>query len=120
MKSEHQHQVEYFNWLHFLSGLDDDITALIYAVPNGGYRRPKEAIRLKAEGVKPGIPDINIDVPRLGFHGARIEMKNQLGTVSEAQKNIHHLLRQQGYYTVVCYSAAEAIEETEYYFDNDK
>jgi len=116
LKTEHTHQCEYFNWLHFLSDLPGEVTALIYAVPNGGYRKPSEAVRLKAEGVKAGIPDINIDVPRRGFHGARIEMKKTDGKVSEDQERIHKLLREQGYYTVVCYSAREAIEETEYYF----
>lgn len=31
-----------------------------FAVPNGGWRNPKEAARLKAEGVKAGVPDICI------------------------------------------------------------
>lgn len=117
MKSEHTHQCEYFNWLHFLSGLPPSITDLIYAVPNGGYRRPKEAVRLKAEGVKPGIPDINIDVARRGFHGARIEMKKGDGTLSPEQVRTHSRLRDAGYFVVTCHSAAAAIEETEYYFE---
>ena len=110
-KSETQIQIAFFHWVHFLSDLHEDITDLIYAVPNGGYRNPKEAIRLKLEGVKPGIPDVNIDIPSPRYHGMRIEFKrpDKRNNTSEAQKRKHSLLREAGYFVVICCSVEEAI-----------
>jgi len=115
MKSEHQIQCEWFNWLHYLSDLPQDITDLIYAVPNGGARRPKEAIRLKAEGVKAGIPDVNIDIPSPTYHGMRIEFKKPGGLLSPHQVVKHRLLREAGYYVVTCDSVDSAISALEKY-----
>lgn len=114
-RTEHQEQCRFFNWVNFLSGMDQDELELIYAVPNGGWRSPTEAIRLKAEGVRPGIPDVNVDLPRGGYHGMRIELKKTGGVVSEEQDRKHRLLEKAGYHVVVCYSAEEAITAVEEY-----
>jgi len=114
-KSEHQIQVEFFHHIHFLSGLPEDVTDLIYAVPNGGKRNPKEAIRLRLEGVKAGIPDVNIDIPSPKYHGMRIEFKRPGKSRSPAQRRKHRLLTEAGYYVVTCYSADQAISELEKY-----
>ena len=118
MKSESHIQQNWFNWLHYLSGLDQDITDLIYAVPNGGYRNPKEAIALKAEGVKPGIPDVNIDIPSPCYHGMRIEFKRPGGVLSPSQVDKHALLRMAGYFVVTCDSVESAITALEDYCGN--
>jgi hypothetical protein len=47
----------------------------IYAIPNGGHRHPAVAGQLKAQGVKKGISDICIPIPKDKYHGAYIEMK---------------------------------------------
>lgn len=114
-KSEHQIQSEWFNWLHFLSGVPDDLTGLVYAVPNGGYRNAKEAIRFKAEGVKAGIPDVNVDIPNKNHPGMRIEFKKPGGLLSQAQVRKHVLLRNAGYHVVTCDSVESAIEALEDY-----
>ena len=116
MKSEHHEQCRFFNYVNFLSSLHQDEKELIYAVPSGGYRKPTEAIRLKAEGVRTGIPDVSVDLPRGGFHGMRIEMKRgKGGSLSPDQVRKHELLRKQGYYVVTCNSAEIAITELEKY-----
>lgn len=43
--------------------------------PNGGYRLGKEAGRMKAQGVKAGIPDIQVQQARGGWHGLVLELK---------------------------------------------
>lgn len=53
--------------------------ALLYAVPNGGKRSRKTAADLKAEGVKPGVPDYCLPVPRGGHHGLYLELKRLRG-----------------------------------------
>lgn len=48
---------------------------LLYAIPNGGSRNPREAKRLKAEGVKAGVPDLHLPVPHRGHAGLWLETK---------------------------------------------
>ncbi|MBD4207883.1 VRR-NUC domain-containing protein [Xanthomonas citri pv. citri] len=48
---------------------------MLHAVPNGGERNVVIATKLKATGVKAGVPDLFLDVARHGMHGLRIEMK---------------------------------------------
>ena len=43
-----------------------EISALLYAVPNGGYRNAREAARFKAEGVRSGVPDLCLAVSNGG------------------------------------------------------
>jgi len=79
------------------------ISACVYAVPNGGKRDPRTAARLKAEGVKAGIPDVNCDVARGGWHGLRLELKRTKGgRVEPEQVERHEALRVQGYRVEVC------------------
>lgn len=47
----------------------------LIAIPNGGKRNIKEAARLKAHGVKAGVSDLFLPVPKHGFHGLWIELK---------------------------------------------
>jgi hypothetical protein len=56
-----------------------------YHPPNGGFRKQATANRLKAQGLKPGIPDCVILRP----NGAPIyiELKSFGGTLSLAQKD---------------------------------
>jgi len=46
---------------------------LIYHIPNGGHRAMSEAKRLKAEGVKPGMPDLHIPIWNVWIEMKRIK-----------------------------------------------
>lgn len=71
---------------------------LIFAIPNGGSRQKREALKLQNEGVTPGVPDLFIPEWRLF-----IEMKRQKGgTVSKEQKDIMFELVRVGYTCKVC------------------
>lgn len=90
--------------------------ALLYAIPNGGKREPATAARLKATGVKRGFPDVGLPIPKLGFHGAFIEMKKapehggKLKDVDTDQETWHQILIGQGYYVVVAFGWRQAVE----------
>ena len=106
---EHEEQVKFFEHAAYLSGRYPDLPLLLYAVPNGGYRPDATASRMKAEGLKAGIPDINCDIPRGGYHGLRIEMKIGKKKPSPRQREVLNALNRNGYHAVVCYSEEEAI-----------
>lgn len=71
---EHAHQVALFAWADAVRRQHPELRWL-HSVPNGGARSARTAGRLKAEGVRRGVPDVLLDVPRGGFHGLRIELK---------------------------------------------
>jgi len=82
---------------------------LIFAVPNGGKRNMKEAVRLKAEGVTAGVPDLVVAQARGGFFGLYIEMKRQKGSrLSDEQRDRIAELRAEGYAVEVCEGVEEA------------
>lgn len=100
--SEHAEQVMLINWAKALSGPHPEL-ALLHAIPNGGDRNTIVAGKLKAEGVKRGVPDLFLPVARHGFHGLYIEMKRQTGGVlSQHQVWWIKELRNQGYMVEVC------------------
>lgn len=54
--SEHQEAVAFMQWTAIAARRDPRI-GLIFAIPNGGKRNVIVARKMKAEGVKPGVPD---------------------------------------------------------------
>lgn len=75
---------------------------LLYHVPNEGKRSRAVGGRLKAEGLKPGVPDLCLPVARGGFHGLYIELKAQGGKVTANQEKWIAELTVQGYLAKVC------------------
>ena len=114
-QQEHNEQTKLVMWVRsFLPEV------LIVAIPNGGTRKPKEAIKLKSEGVLAGMPDLAILEPSGAFHGLFIEMKTEDGVVSDAQKKIHAVLKQRHYVVRVCRSFEEAKREVLDYLEHAK
>lgn len=113
--TEAQEQTALFEWARLMEGRYPEL-ALLHAIPNGGSRHPVEAMHLKAQGVKAGIPDIFLPVARRGFHGLYIEMKRRKGgRVSVEQKRMILALNEQGYKAVVCAGWEQAKAHIEWY-----
>ncbi len=89
--------------------------SVIYANPNGGLRDMGTAIKLKAEGVKKGIPDLFLPLAKNGYHGLFIEMKIEGGRASKEQKEWIEKLNANGYRAVICVGYKTAIEELKNY-----
>lgn len=70
---------------------------LLFAIPNGGLRRPRTAGRLKAEGAQDGVPDLLLPVSRDACPGLFIEMKSTVGRLSARQRWWRDALAGQGY-----------------------
>lgn len=67
----------------YLRPYDQDCE-LIYHVPNGGYRGERRmaqivGAQMTLAGVKKGVPDLHLPVPRKGFTSMYIEMKEPNG-----------------------------------------
>lgn len=79
-----------------------DLSDLLFAIPNGEKRDKITAARLKAQGVKAGVPDLllakaGMDSTGWPYYGLFIEMKTDTGTLSPEQKRIIPQLQAQGY-----------------------
>lgn len=106
--TESVEQICLFRWAMFEEGAYPQL-ALLYHIPNGGKRSITTAKRLKAEGVKPGVPDIHLPVARKGYHGLYIELKRQVGnSTTETQDNWLEALNAEGYLAIVCRGWEEA------------
>lgn len=110
---------------------------MLFAIPNGGerpatlvkrsgkmHRVSFEAVRLKEEGVREGVPDLCLAYPVYGIHGMRhpglfIEMKRPTGKPSVSQLNWLEALHRLHYATAVCYSTEDAIGVIEEYLRGD-
>ncbi len=85
-------------------------------IPNEGKRSYIAGAKLKAIGMQKGFPDLFVPEARNGFHGLFIEMKrDRTRKPTKEQKEWITLLNEKGYLAVVCYGAAEAIEQIRSY-----
>lgn len=83
----------------------------LFHIPNGGSRHIAEASKLKAMGVKSGVPDLFLPVRKQNWLGLWIELKKEKrkGTVvSDKQEEWIIYLLDQGYWATVCYGWEEA------------
>lgn len=110
--SESDEQQALFQWAAIMERKIPELK-LLFHIPNGGARSKATAGKLKAEGVKTGVPDLFFPVARGGFHGMFIELKIQSNKPTENQIKWLEALSEQGYKTVVCYgwrAASKALE----------
>lgn len=113
---EDDHQKALFEWAGLASFRIPGLKNL-FAIPNGGKRNPREAARLKAQGVRAGVPDIFLAYPKAGHSGLFIELKRPIvkgeakPTVSDEQKLWLLRMTEAGYKTAVCYGWHEAREQ---------
>ncbi|MBA1179555.1 VRR-NUC domain-containing protein [Pseudomonas psychrotolerans] len=91
---------------------------LIYHVPNGGHRHKATAGKLKGQGVRAGMPDINVDIARGGYFGMRIEFKATPpndSPISPKQRDALQLLNDGGYLAILCRGVHDAQEQIRAY-----
>jgi len=115
---EADEQIALFQWAGMQEARHPELRLLFHAA-NGGRRNKAEAARLKAQGVKAGVPDILLDVARGGYHGLRIELKRDDGKsnpTAEQQRWLDNLA-EQGYMAMVCHGWWEAASVIVGYLD---
>lgn len=109
IQHEGNEQESLFVWAAFARCKLPEID-LLYHIPNGGSRNSIEAANLKKQGVKAGVPDLCLPVPRGKYHGLYIEMKYGKNKTSKNQDIWLENLQKQGYVALVCYGWQEAKE----------
>lgn len=76
----------------------------VYATANGGKRHRGEAGKLRAAGVRRGVPDIEAWIPVAPYHGLVIELKApRSGQATKEQKARIARLRKRGYRAEICH-----------------
>lgn len=134
--TEHAEQVAVFIWANdqILAGsrYADELRSM-FAIANGGLRHKATAGRLKAEGVKSGVSDIFLPVPRWlpdgsttfnggvkykAQHGLFIEMKPlKTGRATDEQEQFIALMKSRGYAATLCRGWIEATETIKAYLE---
>lgn len=114
-KPEERMQIEFFNQvLIFFPKLP---TKLLFAVPNGGSRNIIEAKKLKAQGVKSGVSDMLLLIPKKGYSCLCLEFKTPTGKQSHEQIEFQNQADKAGNKYVVVRSVKEAINTLKWYLE---
>ncbi len=98
---EHRIQSAVVKWAQIYAKQNPALK-LLFAIPNGGARDAVTGAMLKAEGVRPGVPDLFLPQPVEPFHGLFIEVKTLTGKVSPEQREWLLRLNNRGYAAVLC------------------
>jgi hypothetical protein len=114
--TEADEQKALMQWAKWQEGRYSELK-LLYHCPNGGTRNKLEAANLKRQGVKAGVPDLFLPVPRGNSHGLFLEMKVGRNKCTDNQKKWIRNLLEQGYEVKVCYSCEEAIQVIKKYLN---
>jgi len=117
--TEAQEQICLFQWAMYHEQRFSELR-LLHHVPNGGRRDKKEAISLKRQGVKAGVPDLVLPSPHGGYCGLYIELKVGKNKTTAKQNEWIELLKEQNYFVVVCYGWREAADTIENYLIQSK
>lgn len=115
-QDEHREQAALFAWAR-LAEKRYPALALLFAVPNGGARSAVTGARLKAEGVRRGVPDVWLPVARGGYHGLVMEIKAGKGRTTNEQRAWLAALTAEGWLALVCMGSDEAMEAILRYLD---
>lgn len=83
---------------------------LLHHIPNGGSRNTAEAMQMKRQGVKRGVPDLHLPVPRGEYASLYIELKRPGGKTSDNQDWWISALEKVGNRVCVCHGWEEAVK----------
>lgn len=97
-QTESQIQKGFVRWFR---GRYEAIEPLFFAVSNGGARNAWTAKILKDEGVRAGVSDLILLIPKHGYAGLLIETKTPDGKQSDCQKEFERLATKMHYKYVI-------------------
>lgn len=121
--TEHGHQAATFCYFN-INATKYPLAQWLFAVPNGFFGSAGQKAKMKAEGLKSGVPDMILPVSKfravddMPWCGLFVELKtlehkrvnNPLAGCSDEQKAWVAFLRSQGYQCEVAYGWQEAVK----------
>ncbi len=113
---EFQEQCKVFEWVKYNKVKYPELS-LLFAIPNGEYRNKITAAKLQLSGVKSGVFDMFLPVPRGYSHGLWIELKIKPNKPTKAQLAWQLDMTLHNYMAIFCYSADEVISQIISYLD---
>lgn len=114
--TENQHQMAVIKWSQQASVRQKwPELKLLFHIPNERKCTPLQGKNLQRMGVKRGVPDLCLPVPRGRYHGLYIEMKTETGRASGDQKWWGEQLSVEGYFWEVCHGWESAARVLEWY-----
>lgn len=106
---EHDEQVQFVRMVE--AAYPAEVSALLFAIPNGSNKSLSARMKFKAEGLRAGVPDLFFAYPHKGYGGLFLEVKRRHGgCVSMEQKAYIAALKERGYAVVVCRGCDEAFD----------
>lgn len=112
--TESQIQKDFVRWVR---NRYPQIEPLFFSVPSGGVRNPWTAKIMRDEGMRAGVSDLILLVPRHGFAGLLMETKTPDGKQSEAQKEFERLATEYHYLYKVYRSVEEGQQIIKWYIE---
>lgn len=108
---EDQEQIALMRWARMVRVGEETLADILVHCPNGGWRSPVEAVRFKAMGVKPGIPDVLLPMRTDSYGAGWWELKVGRNKPTDDQLRWHALLRSMGHYVQTYWHWAEAAKD---------
>lgn len=115
---EHKMQVSLFRSIRIHTGQYPQL-AYCHAIPNGPRLARGTAKKMKAEGLRAGVPDVMLPWPSGIYNGLYLELKIQPNRPGPKQLDFIQYLNLAGYYATVVYDDWYAAWELiEHYINN--
>jgi len=111
MKAEDVEQIKVVNWVKQCTTLP------VIHVANERSCSPAQGSMLKRMGVRKGVSDLFFPRAHGKYHGCFIELKTLKGKPSVEQIAFIDEMNVEGYFSLVCYGAEEAIETLQIFYN---
>lgn len=120
--TESEHARALIKWWGYASKRYDLEPEDLYHIPNGGSRAggKVEGARLKAEGVRAGMPDYHLSVSRGSWPGLFVELKTERGRTTPQQRKQIARLESRGYLVVVAHGWDDARQAISAYLETPR
>ena len=99
--------VSWWSLSHKSLGVPDE--RLLIHIPTGPHQGVFAASRLKRLGLRKGIPDLLLALPRHGYAALWLVFKSPCGSLTSEQRSMHVALRSSGHEVTVSRSTSHAI-----------
>ena len=116
--SEETEQIHLMVWCRFMESKFPELET-IYHIVNEGKRTISMGSRLKEMGLRKGMPDLCLPVPKCTYCSLYIEMKRMGGKPTPEQINRLELLDRYGNAVAICEGAEQAQKVITAYCSND-